>query len=269
MTGKAESFSLFLNSTAGSAYLQSRPSPNDVTFLVDWDAVFALNNHKYTKCKLRYEFSGNPSFAATPLSPINQTGVLVEVGINSKSTSKTGGVVLGLIDLMSTNVTTSSISHPSVFSNNFIGSIPALSSTLTVSSTASPTAMLATTDTITYWDPNTSAFATRNILSVLGQYTYTLSAANGALAVVSYPMTVSNPRTTSYVYMRSSTMDFTEGVSVEVPKGLRTLQIMLAASTYGASSGQQLMTSTALPDWGIMLHFELYDPVPNDYTYSQ
>ena len=269
MTGKAESFSLYLNSAVGSAYQQSRPSANDVTFLVDWDAVFALNNHKYTKCKLRYEFSGNPSFASNPLSPLSQTGVLVEVGINSKSTSKTGGVVLGLIDLVSTNVTSSLVSHPSLFSNNFIGSIPALSSTLTVVSASSPTAMLAVDDSIKYYDPNTSAYVTRTITAVVSQYTYTLSAANGAVAIVTYPMSAANPRTTSYVYMRSSTLDFTEGVSVEVPKGMRTIEIMLALNSYGSTTGQQLITGSSLQDWGLILHFELYDPVPNDYTYSR
>jgi len=269
MERKSESFSLYLNSASGSAYQQSRPSANDVTFLVDWDAVFGLNNHKYTKCKLRYEFSSGANFASNPLLPTSQTGVLVEVGIASKSTSKTGGVVLGLIDLQTTTTTSNSVFHQSVYSNNFVGSIAANSSTLTVSSTSSSNVLLNATDSIQYWDPNTSTTVTRSITAVTGPYTYTLSVANGATAITNTPMSAANPVTTSYTYMRSSTLMSPEGLSVEVPKGLRSLEIMLCQNSYGASSGTQLITGSALQDWGLVLHFEMYDPVPNNYTYSQ
>ena len=269
MERKSESFSLYLNSSVGSAYQQSRPSANDVTFLVDWDAVFGLNNHKYTKCKLRYEFSSGANYASNPLTPLTYAGVLVEAGINSRSTSKTGGVVLGLIDLQTTTATNNSAFHQSIYSNNFVGSIGSTSSTLTVSSTTSPTVLLAVGDSIQYWDPNTSATVTRNITAVTGAYTYTLNIANGATAITSEPMSAANPVTTAYTYMRSSTLMSPEGLSVEVPKGLRSLEIMLCQNSYGSSSGQQLITGSALQDWGLVLHFEMYDPVPNDYTYSQ
>jgi hypothetical protein len=107
------------------------------------------------------------------------------------------------------------------------------------------------------------------VTAVVTQYSYTLNIANGASAIANYPMSIANPVTTSYTFMRSTTLMSPEGLSVEVPKGLRSLEIMLAQNSYGSTSGTQLLTGSALQDWGIILYFELYDPIPNDYTYER
>ena len=269
MERKSKSYSLYLNSTLGSPYLQSRPSANDVTYLINWDSVFNLNNHKFTKCKLRYEFSSASNYATNPLNPQSQAGVLVINGIQSKSQSPTGGVVLGLIDLASTSMTNNVSTNKSIASNNFIGTIGAASTTLTVSSTSSPTVLLAVGDSIQYWDTNTSAIVTRTVTAVTGSYTYTLSTANGVAANTSIPMNIANPVTTAFTYMRSSTLMSPEGLSIEVPRGLRNFEVMLALNSYGSTNGQQLITGSSLQDWGLIMHFEMYDPVPNNHTYSQ
>jgi hypothetical protein len=266
----SKSYSLYLSSLGGSPWYQSRNTVADVTYLINWDAVFNLNNHKFSKCKLRYEFVSGANYASNPLTVISDNGVLVTNGIMSRSASTVGGVALGLIEVISTALTSSATVNYSVTQNNFIGSITGSTNVLTISSSASPTFMLQSGDTISFYDPNSSARTTKTIATVTGAYTYTFTGAIGATGVTSVPFAVGNPTTSSYTYMKSNNLALVDGLSVEVPKGYRQFEVQLASNAYGQSSSTQpyLLTGTNLQDWSLILHFELYDSVPNDYTYS-
>lgn len=173
-----ESYSLFLNSYIGGSYITSRAGTSDVIYTINWDAVFNLNNHKYQKCRLRHDFYSDS--ITNGVTPTSGNGVIVLNGINSRSTSITGGMVLGLI----------------------------------------------TVDTAT--------------------------STNGST-------------TTSYSALKSTSLQSVTGINIEVPKGMRTFEVQLQNNAYGSTASQGLLASNTVADWGLMLIFEFYDPVPDTY----
>ena len=262
-----ESFNLFLNSFSGSPYITNRIAANDVIFTINWDAVFNLNNHKYRRCRLRHDYYSDASPLANPFTPNAVNGVLVANGINSRSTSATGGMVLGLITIDSIAVTNNLTAHPSATTtSNFVASITASTANLTINSTSSPLFMLAIGDVITFYDPNVSAYVSRTITAVTGAYTYTLSSAISTTAVTNAPMTCSNPVTSSYTCLKSTTIQSSVGSEIEVPKGMVQLEIQLCNNNYGQSGQAALLAGTNIQDWALILNFEFYDPIPNEYT---
>jgi hypothetical protein len=287
---ETESYSLFLNSFVGSPYITNRISVADVIFTINWDAVFNMNNHKYNKCKIRYKFLSDNASLDNPFTPSANNGVLVVNGINSRSTSAQGGTVLGLIDVKNLSVTRNVYVHQSIVANNFIGSMPVgvgtTPTTLTISSTSSPLFMLNTADTITYYNPTAfttngyttpAGYVTKTFASITGLYTYTLKNPDGSdfvnsttAAVVNAPMSVSNAINLEYTYMESSTIESIQGQSIEVPRGMRPLEVLLCNNNYGqVTSGvlqPPLLTGTNLQDWGLQLLFEFSDPIQDQYT---
>ena len=266
-----ESFSLFLNSFSGSPYVTTRNSPNDVIFTINWDALFNLNNHKYRRCKLRHDFSTENAVATNPFIPTTNNGVLVVNGIVPRTSSTTGGLVLGLIEVDSVAVTNNVTSHQSATTtSNFVGSIAASTANLTISSTSSPLFMLAAGDVITFYDPNNLSYQTRTIASITGPYTYTLTIPIGSTAVTNSPMTAANPVTTCYTYMKSTSLQSVVGIEIEVPRGYRQLEVQLVNNNYGQVTNgvvqSPLISGNNLQDWGLMLNFEFYDPVPDQFN---
>jgi hypothetical protein len=285
-----ESYSLFLSSFAGSPYYVSRNTLASVAYNINWDAVFNMNNHKYNKCNLRYEFISEASPVTNPFTTTADNGVLVLNGIVSRSTSQQGGCILGLIDVESSTSTNNNYSHISVQQNNFIASIPVgvgtTPSILTIDSTKSPTFMLDVGDTIKWY--NTTAFTTngfttpvgyqpKTVKTVTGAYTYTLSNSDGTdfvnsttAALVSIPFSCANPTQLSYTYMKSTTIQSQAGQSVEVPRGMRPLEVLLCQSNYGQVTNKvvasPLITGTNLQEWDIILNFQFFDPIPDQYT---
>ena len=301
MSDKTESHQLYLNSFTGSPYLVNKPNvttsyptgnPNYCVFTINWDAIFNLNNHKYNKCRLRYDFYSNPTFLSNPFFPTFANGALVLNGINARSTSTTGGMVLGLITLDSIAVTSSNATHQSLISNNFIASIPVgvgtTPSVMTINNTSSPLFMLAVSDYVTWY--NATAFTTngyttpvgyvtKQVASVTGAYTYTLLNLDGSnfvnsttTALVNVPFTCTNALTQNFVCLKSTNLQGAAGQSIEVPRGMKNLEVLLAENSYGqVTSGvvqPLLLQGSNMQDWGLILNFELYDPKDgNDYTY--
>ena len=299
MSDKTESHQLYLNSFTGSPYLVNKPNvtttypsgnPNYCVFTINWDAIFNLNNHKYNKCRLRYDFYSNPTFLSNPFTPLADNGILVLNGINARSTSTTGGVVLGLITLDSIAITSANATHQSLISNNFVASIPVgvgtTPSVMTINSTTSPLFMLSVTDSVTWY--NATAFTTngyttpvgyvtKNVASVTGAYTYTLLNPDGSnfvnsttAALVNVPFTCTNALTSNYICLKSTNLQGAAGQSIEVPRGMRNLEVLLAENSYGqVTSGviqPLLLQGSNMQDWGLILNFELYDPKDgNDY----
>jgi hypothetical protein len=262
-----ESFNLFLNSFSGSPYITNRIAANHVIFTINWDAVFNLNNHKYRRCRLRHDYYSDAAPLANPFIPNAVNGVLVANGINSRSTSTTGGMVLGLITIDSIAVTNNLTAHPSATtSSNFVASIPSSTANLTISNTLSPDFMLAIGDSISFYDPNVVAYVSRTITAITGAYTYTLSSAIGATAITSSPMTCANPVTSSYTCLKSTTIQSSVGSEIEVPKGMVQLEVLLCNNNYGQPAQVSLLTGANIQDWALILNFEFYDPIPNEYT---
>lgn len=300
MTEKVESFTLFLNSFGGSPYITNKISAADVIFTINWDAIFNLNNHKYNKCKLRHEFISDNAPLSNPFLPNNQNGVLVLNGINSRSTSSQGGAVLGLIEVANVSTTSSNVSHQSIISNNFIASIPVgvgtTPSVMTINSTTSPLFMLAVGDYITWYNPtaftsNTGTtpstyttpvgYVQKIVASVTGAYTYTLNNPDGTPfvnstvnAIVNAPFTCGNPVNYEYTYLRSSTLQSQVGQSIEVPRGMRTLEVQLCNNSYGQSISGVLQSAlipgagTNLQDWALILNFEFSEPIDEKYGFN-
>jgi hypothetical protein len=274
MTDGGESYGLFLNSFGGSAYTTTRNTVADVNFLINWDSFFNGDNNKYKKCRLRYDFISDSAPTNNPFTPTANNGVLILNGINPSASYTNGGMPLGLIDVQSITATNTTV-HQSVFANNFIGTIAGGSNTLTIVSASSPTAMLNVGDVVGFRDPNAAyAYTTRTIsaLPATNNYTYTFSGtALGATAVTAQPFSVGNPYDVTYTSMISSNLQSGIGVSIEVPKGYRNLNVQLQNNNYGQVTNgvvqSTLLTGTNLQEWGLMLIFELYDAVPNDYTY--
>jgi hypothetical protein len=291
MSEKVESFSLFLNSFSNSPYITNRISAADVVFTINWDAVFNLNNHKYNKCKLRYEFISDSAPLGNPFIPNNNNGVLVVNGINSRSTSNQGGTVLGLIEVASSSVTSSNVSHQSIISNNFIASMPigvgTTPTVLTINSTTSPLFMLSVNDYITWY--NATSFTTNGyttavgyvqkiVASVTGAYTYTLNNTDGssfvnstATAITNAPFTCGNPVIYEYTYLKSTNLQSQVGQSIEVPRGMRTLEVQLCNNNYGQTVNgvlqAPLLSGTNLQDWGLILNFEFSEPIDEKYGF--
>jgi hypothetical protein len=287
---ETEGYSLFLNSFAGSPYITNRISVADVVFTINWDAVFNMNNHKYNKCKIRYDFLSDNAPLGNPFTPSASNGVLVVNGINSRSTSTQGGTVLGLIDVKELNTTNNSYINQSIVANNFIGSMPVGVGTtptvLTINSTSSPLFMLASGDTITYYNPTAFTtngyttpvgYVTKTFATVTGSYTYTLKNPDGSdfvnstvNAVTNVPMTTSNPQAQSYTYLASTTLQSIQGQSIEVPRGMKTLEVLLCNNNYGQVTNgvlqNPLLQGTNLQDWGLLLSFEFSDPIVDQYT---
>lgn len=285
-----ESYSLYLSSFAGTPYYSSRNTLASVLFTINWDAVFNLNNHKYNKCKLRYDFTSEAAPLTNPFNASTNNGVLVINGINSRSTSQQGGCVLGLIDVESMTSTNNNYSHQSVQANNFIGSIPVgvgtTPSVLTIDSTKSPTFMLNTGDVVYFY--NSAAFTTngyttpvgyvpKTFRSITGAYTYTLSNPDGSAfvnstttALASVPFSCSNATPLSYTFMRSTTIQSSAGQSIEVPRGMLPFEVLLCNTNYGQrTSGviePPLITGTNLQEWGLVLNFEFSDPIEDAYS---
>lgn len=295
MSEKVESFSLFLNSFAYSPYITNKISVADVIFTINWDAVFNGRNHKYNSCKLRHEFISDNAPLANPFTPNSSNGVLVVNGINSRSTSVQGGTVLGLIQVGSVSATTSNVSHQSVISNNFVASVPigvgTTPSVLTINSTTSPLFMLAVGDYISWY--NATAFTTNGyttavgyvqkiVASVTGSYTYTLNNTDGSsfvnsttTAIVNAPFTCGNPVNYEYTFLTSTTLQSQVGQQIEVPRGMRTFEVLLCNNNYGQATSSTdrtpvtpLLTGTNLQDWALILNFEFSEPIDDKYGYN-
>lgn len=295
MSEKVESFSLFLNSFGGSPYITNKINAADVIFTINWDAVFNGNNHKYNACKIRHEFISDSAPLSVPFTPTNNNGVLVVNGINSRSTSVQGGVVLGLIEVGSVPATTLTVSHQSIVSNNFVAAMPVgvgvTPTVLTISNTVSPLFMLATGDYITWY--NTTAFTTNGyttavgyvtkiVDTVTGAYTYTLNNTDGTdfvnsttTAIVATPFTCGNRVTSEYTYLKSTTLQSGVGQQIEVPRGMRTLEVQLCNNNYGQRISSTsntpepvLMSGTNLQDWALILNFEFSEPIDEKYGFN-
>jgi len=264
----SESFSLFLNSFGGSPYITQRNSVVDVIYTINWDTIFNLNNRRYRKCKLRHDFYSDAISQNTVITPTADNGLLVLNGIISKSSSSQGGMVLGEITLDTISTTNNIYANPSIVANNFVGSITGGTNTVTISSSASPLFILALNDTITFYDPNTSANTTRTITAQTSAYAYTFSgAALGATGITSKPFSSSNPFTVTYNCLKSTSLQNVKGIEIVVPRGMTQLEVQLQANNYGqAIAGGTLLIGTYLSDWALMLNFELYDPEPNEYN---
>jgi len=257
----SESFFLFLNSYSSSPYITNRISTSDVIFTINWDAIFNGNNYRYNKCKLRYDYYSNAPPLNDPYLPIaaGDIGVIVVNGFNSRSTSETGGMVLGLISIDGIQYTASVLPNVSSTQQTFTGSIPLNSTALTVSATT-PT-LLPISSIITYYNPNTAAYTTNTIAAIVGTNSYTLGTINGAAAVPVGTNMLSNSQTTStFTTLKSSNIQSAAGQSIEVPKGMRTLEIQLCGNNYGQRNQSTYLLPTTT-DWGLMLNFELYDPI--------
>ena len=301
MSDKTESHQLYLNSFTGSPYLVNKPNvttsypngnPNRCIFTINWDAIFNMNNHKYNKCRLRYDFYTNPSSNGNPFIPTVVNGVLVLNGINARSTSTTGGTVLGLITLDSIAITTTNVTHQSLIQNNFIASIPVgvgtIQSVMTINSTSSPLFMLQASDYVTWY--NAAAFTTngyttevgyvtKQVANVSGAYTYRLLNPDGSnfvnsttTAITNAPFTCTNARTQNFVCLKSTNLQGAAGQSIEVPRGMRNLEVLLAENSYGQvlSGALQplLLEGSNMQDWGLILNFEFSEPIgENQYTY--
>jgi hypothetical protein len=273
MTDGGESYGLFLNSFINSAYYLSRNTVADVIYNINWDSFFNGDNHKYTKCRLRYDFISDNASVTNPFTPTANNGLLLLNGINPCATYINGGLPLGLITVQSITTSTAAV-HQSVVDNNFTGTISiATPPILTVTTPAY--FMLAVGDTISFRNPNSAyVYETRNVASLTNSAsnTYTLSGGSiGATAATAVPISSANPRDLTYTTLVSSNLQSGIGVSIEVPKGFRNLNVQLQNNAYGQTiSGitqPHLMSGTNLAEWGLMLVFELYDPVPNEYTY--
>jgi hypothetical protein len=135
--------------------------------------------------------------------------------------------------------------------------------------------MLNVGDVVGFRNPNNAyAYESRTVLSLntTGYYTYNLSGASiGAGAMTGAPISVGNPYDVTYTSLISSNLQSGIGVSIEVPKGYRTLNVQLQNNNYGQKTSgvpeNTLMSGTNLQDWNLMLIFELYDAEPNEYTY--
>jgi hypothetical protein len=294
MSEKVESFTLFLNSFSNSPYITNKIGAADVIFTINWDSVFNLRNHKYNSCKIRHEFISDNAPLSNPFTPNNNNGVLVINGINSRSTTVQGGMILGLIQVGSVSATSSNISHQSVISNNFIASMPVGVGTtptvLTINSTSSPLFMLAVGDYISWY--NATAFTTNGyttpvgyvqkiVASVTGGYTYTLNNTDGSsfvnsttTAVTNAPFTCGNPVNYEYTFLTSTTLQSQVGQSIEVPRGMRTLEVQLCNNNYGQATSASnptpqpaLLTGTNLQDWGLILNFEFSEPIDDKYMF--
>lgn len=97
----SESFSLFLSSFTGFSYLTpTSPAANvDMTYLINWDSFFNGANHKYKKCRLRYEYYSDPVISGNQYDPLTYNALLVLTGLVSSSSTKYPGSVLGLLSL--------------------------------------------------------------------------------------------------------------------------------------------------------------------------
>jgi len=300
MSEKVESFSLFLNSFGGSPYITNKISAADVIFTINWDAVFNGKNHKYNSCKIRHEFISDSAPLSNPFLPNNQNGVLVVNGINSRSTSVQGGAVLGLIEVCASSVTSSNITHQSVVSNNFVASIPVgvgtTPSIMTINSTISPLYMLEVGDSITWYNAtaftsNTGTtpatyttpvgYVSKTVASVTGGYTYTLNNPDGTpfvnstvTAIVNAPFTCKNPVTYEYTFLRSTTLQSGVGQQIEVPRGMRTLEVQLCNNSYGQITSGVTQSAllpgagTNLQDWALILNFEFSEPIDEKYGFN-
>jgi hypothetical protein len=295
MSEKVESFSLFLNSFSYSPYITNKISIADVIFTINWDAVFNGKNHKYNACKIRHEFISDNAPLSNPFTPNNNNGVLVVNGINSRTTSVQGGTILGLIQVGSVSATTSNVSHQSVISNNFIASIPVgvgtTTSVMTINSTSSPLFMLAVGDYISWY--NATAFTTNGyttpvgyvqkiVASVTGGYTYTLNNPDGSsfvnsttTAIVNAPFTCGNPVNYEYTFLTSTTLQSGVGQQIEVPRGMRTLEVQLCNNNYGQLTSATsktpepaLLSGTNLQDWALILNFEFSEPIDDKYGFN-
>jgi len=201
--------------------------------------------------------------------------VLVLNGINSRSTSQQGGMILGLITLDTVSVTNNLYVNPSIVANNFIGSITGGTNTLTINLTSSPLFMLTTSDSITFLDPNTGSYTTRSVTAVTSANTYTFGgAALGATSITNASFSCSNPSTISFNCLKSTSLQSVVGQDIEVPRGYKQLEVQLCNNNYGqlvngVLQSPLLIGSTGIPsvqDWGLQLNFEFYDPVPNEYN---
>jgi hypothetical protein len=285
-----ESYSLYLSSFSGTPYYSSRNTLANVLYTINWDAVFNLNNHKYNKCKLRYDFTSDAAPLTNPFNTSANNGVLVLNGINSRSTSQQGGCVLGLIEVASTIATSNNYAHISVQPNNFIGSIPVgvgtTASILTIDSTKSPTFMLDVGDSIKWY--NTTAFTTnsfttavgyttKTVKAVTGAYTYTLLNSDGSdfvnsttAALVSIPFSCANPAQLGYTFLKSTTIQSSAGQSIEVPRGMVQFEVLLCNGNYGQVTTKvvapPLISGTNLQEWSLILNFEFSDPIEDQYT---
>jgi len=252
----SQAYSLYLNSFAGSPFYQSNAgvsnAPNQVNFTVNWDAVFNLNNHRFKRCRIRHDFYSDNSTAAVQFTPTNQNGVLVLNGINSRSTSMTGGVVLGLITL-----DTQAVSTPVITGTGSVatGSGNGVFTLLSISS-----GVIAPGMTITL------GVVSMQVLSVISG-----TGGVGSTYAVSYNVLIaasnfSIPTTTvTYSSLKSGYLPSIVGQDIEVPKGIRDLVVQLWNNNYGASGGFSLLSNATA--WGLMLSFEFYDPEEGDkYT---
>ena len=271
MTDGGESYGLYLSSFSGTPYYSSLNTYADVTFNINWDTFFNGDNHKYTKCRLRYDFLSDNAPTTNPFTPVGNNGVLLLNGINPAASYNAGGFPLGIINVQGYTITNTNVVHHSVLANNFIGSITGGTATLTISSTASPTFMLNIGDVVGFRDPNNSFLYTTKTITALpttNAYTYTLDSVIGATAVTAQPFSCGNPYDLTYTSLMSSNLQSGIGVSIETPKGYRNLNVQLQNSNYGQPPYNNIMTGTNLQPWGLMLIFELYDPVLNDNTYT-
>jgi hypothetical protein len=180
-------------------------------------------------------------------------------GLNSRSTSQAGGMVLGLITVdTTTSLDNINSAGPNLAQQiTFVGSLTASSTTLTVNSTTSPNTMIPVGSTIYYYDANTSSVVSRLISAQTGAYTYTLNTANGTTANSNIPILTNFSQNISYSALKSTSLQSITGIDIEVPKGMKPLEVQLQNNNYGVA-GSGLLPSTT--DWGLMLLFEFYDP---------
>lgn len=270
MTDGGESYGLYLSSVVGTAYLTSRNTASSLTYNINWDAFFNEDNHKYTKCRLRYDFLSENAPTGNPFTPLQNNGLLLLNGINPCASYIKQGLPLGLISIQSITTTTTAIHH-SIVANNFVGTV-SIAATPLLTVTSPTNFMLNVGDIISFRNPNTSAYESRTVATITSATTYTLSGATiGAAAATGVPISCANSRDLALTTLVSSNLQSGIGVSIEVPKGFRNLNVELHTNEFGktiaGASIDSLMGGTNLQEWNLMLVFELYDPVPNEYTY--
>lgn len=118
---ESETFVLYLNSFAGFPLIDPGAPKTyaNVTYNINWDAVFNLNNHIYRKCKIRYEFISDQATSNT-YDPASDNAVLILNGINSRSTSRFGGLQLGHLYVQQSTTSASAVTSY-LFNSDYTG----------------------------------------------------------------------------------------------------------------------------------------------------